>query len=93
MRPTVSPSVSRRSFLGGMSVVIVTGAALFPKNAKRPARGCTSDASSSIPGIRLTQPLPAVAQRPQRVGDAGDSSGGVNSIVFFWRPLAHRSQS
>ena len=57
--PTVSPSVSRRSFLGGISVVIVTGAALLPKKANRPARGCTSEASSSIPGIRLIQPLPA----------------------------------
>ena len=70
MRPTVSPSVSRRSFLGGITVVIVTGAAWLPKNANSPARGCTSAASSSMPGIRLTQPPGGIAQHAQRVGDA-----------------------
>jgi hypothetical protein len=86
MMPTVSPSLSLRSLLGGMTVVMVTGAALLPKNAKSPARGCTSDASSSMPGIRLTQPPPAERSARNSCATAA-TSGGVNSIVFVWRPL------
>ncbi len=69
-----------------MTVVIVTGAGLFPKNANSPARGCTSDASSSMPGIRLTQPPPAVRSARSSCATAA-TSGGVNSIVLVWRPL------
>ena len=86
MSPTVIPSASRRSRFGGMIVAIVTGGARFPKKANRPAGGSTSTASSSIPGWRLTQPLPA-ARSSESARATPTTSGGVNSNVFVSRRL------